>query len=100
MSLITPLRHVGPLVRLWHVATSDGWARASAARCYVLRAPFALRDLAEAVGRLPVIGAPVASYTHYVGARFGTCFAWLPRSDAEFRGRLLGPGDFSLPLAG
>ena len=36
----------------------------------------------------------------YVGARFGTCFACLPRYVAQFRGRLLGPRDFSLPLAG
>ena len=75
MSLITPLRHVGPSVRLWHVATSGGWARAPAARCYVLHAPFALRDLAEAVGRLPVIGSPVASSRRIFSYTHSTCRA-------------------------
>eukprot|EP00966_Prymnesium_polylepis_P037507 870660-Prymnesium_polylepis.1 len=66
MSLITPLRHVGPSVRPWHAAMAGGRACAPqappAARWH---APHALRAAgaiprAIAVGKLPVIGAPVA----------------------------------------
>eukprot|EP00966_Prymnesium_polylepis_P261714 6045875-Prymnesium_polylepis.2 len=45
-----------------------------------------------------VVATAVQGPLGYVGARFGTCFAYLPRYDAEFRGRLLGPRDFSLSL--
>eukprot|EP00966_Prymnesium_polylepis_P305185 7052552-Prymnesium_polylepis.1 len=48
--------------------------------------------------RLEIPG--VDNVSSYVGARFGTCFACPPRHDAQFRGRLLGPRDLSLPLAG
>eukprot|EP00966_Prymnesium_polylepis_P329816 7385498-Prymnesium_polylepis.1 len=45
------------------------------------------------------VGLGAGRVRPYVGARIGTCFACLPRYDAEFRRRLLGPRDFSLPLA-
>eukprot|EP00966_Prymnesium_polylepis_P039244 910711-Prymnesium_polylepis.1 len=42
------------------------------------------------------------SAAHIVGTRFGTCFSCPPaaRYGAQFRGRLLAPRDFSLPLTG
>eukprot|EP00966_Prymnesium_polylepis_P265966 6143798-Prymnesium_polylepis.4 len=53
-------------------------------------------------GALPGVAVPLPAFTalySYVGARFGTCFACPPRYDGEIRGRFLGPGGFSLPLA-
>eukprot|EP00966_Prymnesium_polylepis_P045575 1055342-Prymnesium_polylepis.3 len=47
---------------------------------------------------------PLVGFAHYVGARFGICFACPPRYGVQFRGRCCSaPGKrdvFSLPLTG
>eukprot|EP00966_Prymnesium_polylepis_P099225 2298101-Prymnesium_polylepis.1 len=67
-----------------------------------LRVPRSPRTvLPPACLRKPKPPLVLVSYLCYVGARFGTCFACLPRDDAEFRGRpCSAPGISPCPLRG